>query len=194
MTVNWRPTLTALAAATLIALAGCTPNATEPAPTTAPSTTAPSTGAPSAGEATSGPTTSSLETCELATGAVQITVPAGFVREESSCVWDNGDAHLSLTAVVDDDTYDIADHLAEARSYEGIGGDEDVSELRWQEGRDLFASNRGDLLSYRTAADGDPLRIIVGQSADFQLFYVAPDDGDDGRALFVSIAETIGAR
>jgi len=189
MTSNWPAAVTALATATVIVLAGCTPTTTEPSPTGAPLT-----GPPSTGEPTSEPTATGPETCELSTGAVQITVPVGFVREESACVWDNGDAHLSLTAVVDTDTYDIADHLAEARSYEGIGGDEDVSELRWQEGLDLFASHRGDLLSYRTAADGDPLRIIVGQSADFQLFYVAPDDGDDGRALFVRIAKTLGAR
>jgi len=184
MTARHLPALAGVLALGL-ALAACTPTVSGPTPTAAPTTGAPT---------TTGPTVSGPDTCELATGAVQIEVPAEFVREESSCVWDNGDTHLSLTAVVGGDSYDIADHLAEARSYEGVGGDEEVSELRWNKNVELFAAHRGDLLSYRTAADGDPLRIIVGQSGDYQLFYVAPDDGDDGRALFLDVAATVGAK
>ena len=183
MTARHIPALAGVLALGL-ALAACTPTVSGPTPTAAPTT----------GPTAIGPTVSGPDTCELATGAVQIEVPAEFVREESSCVWDNGDTHLSLTAVVGGDSYDIADHLAEARSYEGVGGDEEVSELRWNKNVELFAAHRGDLLSYRTAADGDPLRIIVGQSGDYQLFYVAPDDGDDGRALFLDVAATVGAK
>jgi len=183
MTARHLPALAGVLALGL-ALAACTPTVSGPTPTAAPTT----------GPTAIGPTVSGPDTCELATGAVQIEVPAEFVREESSCVWDNGDTHLSLTAVVGGDSYDIADHLAEARSYEGVGGDEEVSELRWNKNVELFAAHRGDLLSYRTAADGDPLRIIVGQSGDYQLFYVAPDDGDDGRALFLDVAATVGAK
>ena len=169
----------AIAALTIVlALAGCTPVDSDPVATPAPSASSAVRGA---------------ETCELATGAVSIEVPAGFVREESSCVWDNGDAHLSLYAAVDGEIYDVADHLEEARGYEGVGGDEEVSDLDWQRDVALFASQKGDVLSYRTAADGDPLRIIVAQSADYQLFYVAGDDDGDGRELFLGVAATITA-
>ena len=148
-----------LAFALVALLAGCAPTAPEPAPT------AVEIGGPA--------------TCTFADGTtVTIDLPAGF-EESSPCLWTEGETYLSVTSTTDDDLTDIRDQADEAESWIGIGGDEDVSDFSFDEGVDLFAAEAGDVLAYRSAADGVPIVVIVGQSADVQLSYSTSADETD---------------
>lgn len=172
--------LAPLALAIAIVLTGCATSAPEPAPTASE---------PEPG----GPTT-----CELASGeSIMIELPAGFGPVEGAdCDWSAGETYLSLTSTSDVDLIDIRDRADEAESWIGIGGDEDVSDFSFDEDVDLFTAHQGDLLAYRSAADGVPIIVIVGQSDELQLYYSASADGSDVAtelARFRSIAATITA-
>ena len=158
-----------LAFALVALLAGCAPTAPEPAPTAV---------------AVGGPAT-----CALADGTtVTIELPAGF-EESAQCVWTEGETYLSVTSTIDDDLTDIHDQADEAEGWIGIGGDEDVSDFAFDEGVDLFAAQQGDVLAYRSAADGVPIVVIVGQSADLQLSYsTSADETDVASSVATSVS------
>jgi hypothetical protein len=166
--------VTFLAAALMIGLAGCAPVAPEP----------------------HDPIGCAVSTDDGET-SVALDVPEGFApSEDDPCTWIDGDSYLSLISTADEDIVDIDDRRAESESWIGIGGDEEVSDFSFEEGVDLFASQEGDLLAYRSASDGVPIIAIVGQSADFQLSYSASaDDTDVATELtrFLVIAKTVAS-
>jgi hypothetical protein len=135
-------------------------------------------------------------TNESGTHAILLDLPDEFA-ESGPCTWTAGETYLSIASTTDPDLTDIDDQRAESESWIGIGGDEEVSDFSFDEGVELFAGETGetgDLLAYRSAADGVPIIVIVGQSADLQLSFSASADGSDVATeleRFRSIAATL---
>jgi len=167
--------LAPLALGLILLLVGCAPAGHAPAATA------------SAG---GGPATCRFED----ESTVALELPAGFV-ESAPCTWSFGDSSLSITSPTGDDFIDIEDQRAEAEGWIGVGGDEEVSDFSFEEDADLFAAQRGQILAYRSAADGVPIIVVVGQSAELQLsFSVSADEAEVATELarFRSIAATVG--
>ena len=116
---------------------------------------------------------------------VKLAVPSGFDPESTDpsdqtpnglCTWRSPEDHVLSVQVGEKES--LADKNDELKTYEDIGGDDEVKDVSYDASTDAFGGLEGERLTWWTYSDGSPADCVHVQADGIRLFWENPDGTD----------------